>query len=97
MYNTIIRMVSDQSEAEDILQETFIKVFKKLDTYKGDATLGAWIKRIAINSALNHIRSSKKHLFQDIDEQYDLSNEDQVDDKTKYRFWYYSEGHKKVT
>ncbi len=44
-------------EAEDILQESFIKVFNKIDTFRGDSSLFFWIKRIVINTALNHQRS----------------------------------------
>lgn len=62
VYSNIIRIVVDNNDAEDCLQETFIKVFSKLHTYKGESTLGAWIKRIAINVSLNHLRS-KKNLF----------------------------------
>ena len=59
VYSNIIRIVGNKNDAEDLLQETFIKVFGKLHTFKGDSTLGAWIKRIAINVGLNHIRSTK--------------------------------------
>jgi RNA polymerase sigma-70 factor (ECF subfamily) len=44
-------------EAEDILQESFIKVFRKISTYRGESSLFFWIKRIVINTALNHQRS----------------------------------------
>ena len=59
MFNNILRIVGNVNDAEDALQETFLKVFRKLDTFNGDSTLGAWIKRIAINQALNVIRSRK--------------------------------------
>ncbi|MEL6718014.1 MAG: sigma factor [Bacteroidota bacterium] len=50
MFNVIVRIVPTRMDAEDIVQEVFVKVFQKLDTFKGEATLGAWIKRIAINA-----------------------------------------------
>ena len=59
MFNNILRIVGNTNDAEDALQETFIKVFRKLETFNGESTLGAWIKRIAINQALNVIRSRK--------------------------------------
>ena len=62
MYHTVFRMVNDQTEAQDIVQECFIKVFQKIGSYRGDATLGAWIKRIAINSAINALRNKKRLL-----------------------------------
>lgn len=73
MYNTIVRMVPQNSDAEDVLQETFVHVFQKLNTFKGESTLGAWIKRIAINSALNFIRSRSRKPFSELDETMDPS------------------------
>ncbi len=63
MYHTVIRMVPKVAEAEDVLQDAFIQVFQKLDTFKGDSTLGAWIKRICVNMALNHLRKAGRVSF----------------------------------
>lgn len=63
MYHLTIRMVPDASTAEDIVQESFIKVFQYLQHYKGDATLGAWIKRITINTCLSHLRKNDRLVF----------------------------------
>ncbi|MEM8525056.1 MAG: RNA polymerase sigma factor [Bacteroidota bacterium] len=60
MFNLVVRMVPNRMEAEDVVQEVFVKVFQKLETFKGEATLGAWIKRIAINTALGHLRKKGK-------------------------------------
>ena len=46
-----------KSEAEDILQEAFIKVYEKIRSFRGESTLGFWIKRIVVNTALNYHRS----------------------------------------
>ena len=67
MYNLVIRMVSNKMDTEDIIQESFIKVFQKIASFKGESTLGAWIKRITINTALNHIRKNGKIEFSEID------------------------------
>lgn len=56
---------SDQ-EAEDALQEAFIKVFDKLETYRGEIGLKFWIKRIVVNTALNQQRS-KLYMFPMVD------------------------------
>ncbi len=53
-------------EAEDVLQESFIKVFKHLDQYRQEAPFPAWIKRIVVNTALNHQRG-KLYLFPMVD------------------------------
>lgn len=65
MYNRVIRMVADRHLAEDILQEVFLKVFRYLPNFKGDATIGAWIKRIAINTTIEHLRSKRRIDYRD--------------------------------
>lgn len=60
MYNRVIRMVADKHLAEDILQEVFIKVFRYLPAFKGESTVGAWIKRIAINTTIEYLRSNRR-------------------------------------
>lgn len=58
-YNTLLRMVRHVHDAEDLLQSTFIEVFTKIDTFRQESTLGAWIKRIAINKAINFLKSRR--------------------------------------
>lgn len=60
MYNVTVRMVNHSTDAEDILQEVFVKVFRNLHTFQGESTLGAWIKRITVNTTLNFIRKEKR-------------------------------------
>ena len=83
VYSNIIRIVGNKNDAEDLLQETFIKVFSKLNTFKGESTLGAWIKRIAINVGLNHMRSKKNVFWNSIeDEEYRLKEiKEESDDR----------------
>lgn len=57
MYVVCLRYTKSVQEAEDILQEAFIKVFKNIKDFRGDSKLGYWIKKIVINTALNHQRS----------------------------------------
>ena len=59
--------MSNTMEAEDVLQESFIDVYKKLHTYKFESTPGAWIKRIVVNNCINKLRKNKIY-FEDIDE-----------------------------
>jgi RNA polymerase sigma-70 factor (ECF subfamily) len=68
VYNTLLRMVRHAHDAEDLLQSTFIEVFTKIDTFRYESSLGAWIKRIAINKAINFLKS-RRVVFQDIDKQ----------------------------
>ena len=74
-----LRYVSGRLEAEDVLQESFIKVFKNISTFRQECSLEAWIKRIVINTALKQNRS-KLYLFpaldvQDLSEDYQESTE----------------------
>jgi RNA polymerase sigma-70 factor (ECF subfamily) len=60
MMSVCRRYFDTVEEAEDALQESFIKVFEKLDQWQGSGPLGGWIRMIVINTSLNHIRSSKQ-------------------------------------
>lgn len=60
MYNTAFRIVNDSFEAEDIMQESFLAAFTKLDTFSGNVTFGAWLKRIVINNSLTALKKNNK-------------------------------------
>ncbi|MDM9632442.1 RNA polymerase sigma factor [Robiginitalea aurantiaca] len=60
MYNTALRIVKDSAEAEDIMQESFLSAFTKLNTFKGEVTFGAWLKRIVVNNSIYHYRKQQK-------------------------------------
>ncbi|MFY0652840.1 MAG: sigma-70 family RNA polymerase sigma factor [Cyclobacteriaceae bacterium] len=66
MYVVSLRYAKEQLEAEDILQEAFIKVFDAIKNFRGDSKLVYWIKRIVINTALNSQRS-KLYLYPMVD------------------------------
>lgn len=59
MYAVCLRYAGNAEEAEDILQEGFIKVFKKLDSYRGDGSFEGWVRRIFVNTAIEHFRRKK--------------------------------------
>lgn len=63
LYAFIRRMVTDHQEAQDVLQNTFIKVWNGLDNFRADSKLYSWLYRIAHNECLNHLRSMKRGLF----------------------------------
>jgi RNA polymerase sigma-70 factor (ECF subfamily) len=64
MFAVAMRFVKDTMEAEDIVQEAFIKAFSKLDQYKAEVTFGAWLKRIVINKSIDLLKSKKQHLLE---------------------------------
>ena len=59
LYNVAFRVLNSRVEAEDVLQESFVKVFQNMDTYRGEATFGAWMKRIVVNTSLNKVKKKK--------------------------------------
>jgi RNA polymerase sigma-70 factor (ECF subfamily) len=67
MYNTSYRIVNDRMEAEDVMQEAFLKAFDKIGTYSGRVSFGAWLKRIVINHSLDEVKK-KKMDFQSVEE-----------------------------
>lgn len=62
MFNIAMRIVKDTAEAEDIMQESFITAFSKLDSFKGEATFGAWLKRIVVNNSFTQYRKLNKYV-----------------------------------
>src|SRR4051812_6273823 len=66
MYGVCLRYAGNVEEAEDILQEGFIKVFNKMSSYRGEGSFEGWIRRIFVNTAIEHFR--KKTYLQPITE-----------------------------
>ena len=62
MFIVAKRFLNDSFEAEDAMQEAFIKAFAKLHQYKGDVTFGAWLKRIVINKCIDKLKAKKLEL-----------------------------------
>ena len=61
MYNTAYRIVKDNFEAEDIMQNSFLTAFTKLDSLKEANTFGSWLKRIVINNSIYHYKKNSKY------------------------------------
>lgn len=59
VFNSILRIVKQREEAEDLLQETFLSAFQNMNNYRGEASLFGWIKRIGVNKSLNLIKKNK--------------------------------------
>lgn len=59
MNGVCLRYASNKEEAEDLLQESFVKAFQSLHAYSGKGALGGWLRKIAINSALEQFRKNK--------------------------------------
>lgn len=59
LYNVIYQLVKNREDAEDVLQETYIKMLRNLKNFRGDSSLGTWLYRIATNTALEKIRKNR--------------------------------------
>jgi RNA polymerase sigma factor (sigma-70 family) len=76
MYNTCYRMLNDKVEAEDVMQESFLAAFLKINTYRGEMSFGSWLKRIVINKTIDVLRA-RKLKFDELDERVNIpDNED---------------------
>jgi RNA polymerase sigma-70 factor (ECF subfamily) len=60
VYNTVLGIVQNNTEAEDITQEVFIKVFENISSFKGESKFSTWLYRIATTKALDFLRSKKR-------------------------------------
>jgi RNA polymerase sigma factor (sigma-70 family) len=75
MFNVGYRITRSEEDAEDVLQEAFINAFRNLDSYRGDASFGAWLKRIVVNKAIN-VLNKRKHETIPEDDQWDIAEEE---------------------
>jgi RNA polymerase sigma factor (sigma-70 family) len=66
MYMVCLRYTKSTEEAEDVLQEAFVKIFNNLKGYRGDSRLAYWMKRIVVNTALNS-RRKKLYMYPMVD------------------------------
>jgi len=62
MYNICYRMTGQQEEAEDMLQESFTYAFSRLGSFRFESSFGAWLKRIVVNTCINHLKKRKVDL-----------------------------------
>jgi RNA polymerase sigma factor (sigma-70 family) len=76
MYNIAVRFLNNKMDAEDILQESFITAFEKLNELSNPDSFGSWLKRIVINNCITQIRK-KKIAFDDIEDNYSLEYSDE--------------------
>lgn len=60
IYHSVIRIVKQKTETEDVVQNSFIKIFRYLKNYNGEGNFEGWMKRIAINESLDVLRKKKK-------------------------------------
>jgi len=67
LYYHVRRMTGSHDDADDVLQNTFVKAWRNIGNFRGDSSLKTWLYRIATNEAITHINSRKKRTAEDID------------------------------
>ena len=78
MYNICYRITNNPDDAEDVLQEAFLSAFKNLRSFKGESSFGAWLKKIVVNSSINHVKKNRI-LYTQLSG-YDVEHEAEVKD-----------------
>ncbi len=62
VFTLALRMIKNREEAEEVSQDTFIKVFKSLDKFKGESKFSTWIYRVAYNTCLDRLKKIKRRI-----------------------------------
>src|SRR6202035_4665373 len=68
VYSVCLRMTRDVAEAEDLVQEAFMQVFRNLNSFRGDSAFSTWLHRVAVNTVLMKLRSRKSQPLLSLDE-----------------------------
>ena len=79
LFAFILRSVGDYALAEDVFQEMWIKVIRRIGTFRGDSKLSTWLFQVALNTVRDTMRKKGRHTFVDIDEVTQLPSNDKVD------------------
>jgi RNA polymerase sigma-70 factor (ECF subfamily) len=65
LLNTAFRILNNREDAEDVLQDAFIKIFSRLDQFRYQSTFGAWVKRIVVNKSIDELKKKQRIIFQE--------------------------------
>lgn len=74
MFRTAVRIVRDNAQAEDVMQESFLAAFSKLHQYKREVTFGAWLKKIVVNKSIQAYQKAVKENWVPIEDLYTLKD-----------------------
>ena len=74
MYSVSIRILGNAADAEDAMQEAFLSAFRKIDTYQGKVSFGAWLRKIVINRSLDYLKK-RRIKFEEVTERNAGSDE----------------------
>lgn len=79
LFAFIMRMIDDQATAEDIFQDTWIRVIRNIGTFRGDCRFSTWLFQIALNLCRNQMRRKARRSFVGIEEASNLADDPEVD------------------
>ncbi len=68
LYYHIRRIVIDHEDANDVLQNTFLKAWRNIDKFRGDASIKTWLYRIATNESITFLKAKRKRQFTDVED-----------------------------
>ena len=68
LYHSVIRLVPRKEDAEEIVQDAYVSIFKNIKSYRADSNLESWMRKIAINKAIDHIRKNRIKWYVELDD-----------------------------
>jgi len=80
MFHVALRIVKNEMDAEDVMQEGFIKAFERLDQFRNEVPFGAWLKRIIVNHSIDWYKKNKLMQWEEIDSKL-IKTPTEVDDE----------------
>jgi RNA polymerase sigma factor (sigma-70 family) len=83
MFNVANRILCNREEAQDILQESFLDAFMKMENFRGDSSFGFWMKRIVINKSINRLKKNKA-INVELTEQVYVADEEENEEEIVY-------------
>jgi RNA polymerase sigma-70 factor (ECF subfamily) len=86
MYNVAMRILNDEDEAADVLQEAFLDAFIGITDFRQETTFGAWIKQIVINKAITHLRKKRVELLSLDDGMIDEIEDTEAEDDEELQY-----------
>ena len=84
MFNIAMRIVNNEEEAADVLQEAFIDAYTRIADFRQESTFGLWMKQIVINRAISQIRKRKMELIPIDDTDVESIPDDEVSDNSEF-------------
>ena len=84
MYNTALRIVQDEVEAADVLQEAFVDAFTRLHSFRQESTFGFWMKQIVVNKSISALRK-RRLVFQPLKDDEQIADEPEEEEDLKWK------------